>query len=430
MRYTSPTSSLIFQPPESRIARVAARHGLKDLTDDDINFVLDAYNVGYGASPKPFDRDDYDLGYEALLHAEKRTSLSSYEDYFAEEFLKHQEQLHTVLANVNMEDIPGKDYLTKAVRLLKYVKIIEEKAEQFRLMLNLWRELQGALKQMAKVSNDTLAMLAPTGVGNGSGDNDDAVANTVMELALHSEAMLSELVRVARQLDDLSELNKKNAEPRMDPNGENVRIRTIKDYGEIVKAGQQVWGLPRRLRQYKAVTGQLDVREPITYKDRKQVIYILLDVSSSMLYDDGIGVRIGRAAGVIVNRLKAVMAGDAEVFLRCFANMAHEQEYYANSPKSAEVLLKLVTSPSFYKGGGTDFRQPLQVAGDRTKQLVLEGKLRDPEIVIITDGDSAVPEKNVLGGATLHSMQVGEAPVFALSQLAKSSGGIDLFVGA
>lgn len=55
--------------------------------------------------------------------------------------------------------------------------------------------------------------------------------------------------------------------------------------------------------------------------------------------------------------------------------------------------------------------------------------LRDPEIVFVTDGQAFVPDLSVLGGKKLHTFQVGEQENIRLSNLARQSGGVGVYVG-
>ena len=133
--------------------------------------------------------------------------------------------------------------------------------------------------------------------------------------------------------------------------------------------------------------------------------------------------------GIVMNRLRAVIDGDAELHLRFFDRALREQEFHADSPASARELVRIISDPAQYMGSSTGFESTLGAASERAEELLSARGLRDPEIVFITDGQAHVPELSVLDGKTLHVFQVGEEENLELSELARQSGGMGVYVG-
>mgnify|MGYP001557783155 CR=1 FL=1 len=169
------------------------------------------------------------------------------------------------------------------------------------------------------------------------------------------------------------------------------------------------------------------MRDPRTRRAQKQLLFMVVDGSASMLDDGFLGA--SRAAGIVMNRLQAVINGEAELYLRFFDGALREQEFHADSPASARELMRIISDPTQYLGDWTEFAGTLKAAGQRAEEILKARGLRDPEIVLVTDGEAYVPSLSVLGGKRLLVFQVGEEENIALSKLARRSGGVGVYVG-
>lgn len=128
---------------------------------------------------------------------------------------------------------------------------------------------------------------------------------------------------------------------------------------------------------------------------------------------------------MLLNRLKAVVAGEAEVYFRFFDG-APREEHHAATPEEAKALMTQVMSRGNYSGGSTDIRAAVQAAATRINELITSGEqLYKPEICLVSDGEAAVPNREDLGGVRLHVFNV-ECAQQELVELARSTGGVGI----
>jgi uncharacterized protein with von Willebrand factor type A (vWA) domain len=231
-----------------------------------------------------------------------------------------------------------------------------------------------------------------------------------------------EIIRVSRHLDRLSPMRvAKSSKLEADPEGDERRWRPIRHLGEMHKIPQSEWALPRNYRMYRALTGQTPVRERCTRQEKRQLLYLLIDCSGSMKR----GERIAKAGGVLLNRLKAVMAGEAEVYFRFFDG-SPRQEHHAVTPAEAKCLMTQVMERGNFSGGSTDIRAAVRAAVERINELLASGEqLYKPEICLVSDGEASVPNLEDLSGVRLHVFNV-ECAQPKLVELARSTGGVGI----
>ena len=179
--------------------------------------------------------------------------------------------------------------------------------------------------------------------------------------------------------------------------------------GEVGRIPQSEWALPRPYRMYRHITGQTSVRERCIRIERKQLLYIIIDCSGSM----GSGQRIYKAGGILMNRLKAVIAGEAELYVRLFDNTLKE-EHHASTPEEARTLMKYFTGHNF-SGGGTNIPGCVKAAHARIEEIIAQGATYRPELCIVTD----------IPGTKLHAFMV-ECQNPHLAGLARRSGGVGI----
>jgi uncharacterized protein with von Willebrand factor type A (vWA) domain len=228
-----------------------------------------------------------------------------------------------------------------------------------------------------------------------------------------------ELVRLSHCLDELVELKtskKRSRKPSPLPTP-FLRSRGIRDLAELPKVNRVAHGLPDEVFWQRAVERRLPVREFVALEEHKQLIYMLLDCSGSM---SG-GKRIIKAGGILLNRVKAVIRGEAEIYLRLYEGAPHER-MQALTPDEGRQMLKFIRDRGIYGGGSTNHAGAIDAAlADIAEE---GGQFHRCDVVLVTDGDS---------GNTRMTRQPGETKVHvfsvacdnpALRSLATSSGGI------
>jgi len=233
------------------------------------------------------------------------------------------------------------------------------------------------------------------------------------------------MLDISRQLDQLTKLQvRKQRKVEADPAGEEVRTRPIRHLGELPRVAKTAWATRQQNSSYflyQAVTGQLPVRERVTRIEKKQAIFILVDGSGSMN-----GSKHFKATGVVMNRLKAVLSGDAEVFLSVFDTQMGNVEH-AGTPDEARELVKKFSKGNF-SGGGTDIAKAVRAAHKFIVGKIKTGEaLYRPEVVVLTDEDTSITglKKSEIPGTKVHGFAM-EVANKSLVEFARSTGGVGI----
>lgn len=437
-------------PTPTEIREAAAAVELKTWSPD---FVTDLANVAAGGEvlsshqwrhlvePTAGKRDkdgDYVLPVEAdenyTKDAEKARALHqqfpSAENL--EQSIKAHENICAFLRTVAFANVPGNSPIQKAVSLLKIMSEREgwsggaegdplpifiegdpqAEAETLKDLLEDIESLDDLEAQLLEDEEDDEAK----GAGSGHGRMQKTV-KLAEEMQSHKQIWL----RVSRHLDKLAKMKvAKSVKVRPDIEGQDVRQRPIKGFGEMHKLPQSAWALPSSLRNYRIATRAIQVRERVTREEKQQLLYMIIDCSGSMKGD-----RIHKAGGVLFNRLKAVVAGEAQIFIRFFDSRLFE-EYHADSSTAAKELMKRFQKENF-SGGGTKIANCVRGALERIEEIVAEGQLTRPELVVVTDGDDNVSslKRENFGQTRMHAFIV-ECANDTLVELARETGGIGI----
>jgi len=233
------------------------------------------------------------------------------------------------------------------------------------------------------------------------------------------------MLDISRQLDQFTKMQARRQrleEP--DPAGEEVRTRPIRHLGELQRVAKTAWATRQENSSYflyQAITGQLPVRERVTRMERKQAIFVLVDGSGSMS-----GRKHWKATGVVMNRLKAVLSGDAEVWVSVFDTQL-SRVHHASTPAEAREVIKKFAAGNF-SGGGTDIAAAVRAAHKYVDDKIKAGEaLYRPEIVVLTDEDTSVTglKKSEISGTKVHGFAM-EVANKSLVDLARSTGGVGL----
>lgn len=231
----------------------------------------------------------------------------------------------------------------------------------------------------------------------------EEVADQAIAMGKRAEAIM---LRLSRMLDDMTPLSitrEKKAKTSKEPTNW-VRTRGIKQMEELPRIQKVAWSLPAEVFWQRAVDRRLPVREFVEFDTRKQLIYLLLDVSSSMSMDLAGGTsRIDRACGIALNRLKGVMKGDAELYFRTFAGSCGPLTKI-DSPETAKTLFEKVKDKSIYHGGSTDWVLAVNQALEDIHGN--EEAFHRCDIVMITDGTGGKRSEINLGAIKLHVFSV------------------------
>lgn len=360
-----------------------------------------------------------------------------------ERLSEYHQNVADFLATVDFSNVPGGSPLEKAMSLLKLLSsqeggsgggdgtplpIFQEGRPE-----DVSEKLNDVLEEVMSLDESEREMLDPDGDwddqlqegdGTRSGTGGLSALKVAYDLLSDGEKKRT-ILEISRRLDKMSPLRaRKSNKYEPNPAGSESRMRPMRDLSELSRIDKRSWGLRQQNPTYfwyLAATKQLSVRERVERKERKQAIFILVDGSGSMQ-----GLKHTKATGVVMNRLKAVLSDDAEVWVSIFDTQLHETRHAATKEEAKELLKEFERQN--FSGGGTDIAAAIRQAHERIEELMTErNNLYRPEIVVLTDEDSSITSlrREEIPGTRVHgfSMEVSNQP---LVELARSTGGVGI----
>lgn len=360
------------------------------------------------------------------------------------EAMKYHQNVCDFLQAVDLQNFPGGTPLEQAMAMLKLLSKQSggsgggEQGEPLPIFQDSDRPesvaetLHDVMDQVDLLSEEELDMLDPDGKnhevqseedGERSGHKGLNKLKVAEDLLPGTDKRI--MLDISRKLDQFTKLQvRKQKLVEVDPAGEEIRQRPIKHLGELSRVPASAWATRQQSPTYflyKAVTGQLPVRERVTRLEKKQAIFILVDGSGSMR-----GRKHWKATGVVMNRLKAVLSGDAYVFVSVFDTSLSDVDH-ASTPDQARKLIKKFAEKNF-SGGGTDIGGAVRAAHKFIEDLIRQGGLiYRPEIVVLTDEDTSISSVNVsdVKGTRIHGFAM-EVKNPSLVRFAQSTGGVGI----
>jgi Mg-chelatase subunit ChlD len=231
-------------------------------------------------------------------------------------------------------------------------------------------------------------------------------------------------LNISRQLDSLSKMQvRKCKKQEADPNGEEVITRSINGFDELSKLSKSEWASYQTSRSYfwyRVAGKQARVRERVITIEKKQLLFIMVDCSGSM----DSGNRIAKACGILMNRLKAVIAGEAELYFSFF-DTELVKVYSVKTPEEAKSLMETLRNKNF-SGCLTNIDGCMKQAKAEIDKIIAEGATYRPELVVVTDGDDTISSTaKDFAGTKVHAFVV-EKRNPKLVNLAKATGGVGI----
>jgi len=354
-------------------------------------------------------------------------------DVVTDKTMKYHRNVCDFLQTVEIDKFPGNSPLEQALSMLQMLFQKSQSGESgdnseplpiFTENDNSEKEakdLNNTMDQVNSLSQDEKDLLDPENTDSDSkseGEDDNLQKRKLaMDFVNGKQVMLE----VARNLNNLSRMQvRKSKKQEPDPDGSDVRNRPIRHLGEMHKLVKSEWALPEKYRLFRMVTNASQVRERVTTIEKKQLLYIIVDCSGSMEQ----GQRIYKAGGIIMNRLQAVIAGEAEVYIRLFDTQL-KTEHHASNAIEARETIKHFTEKN-YSGGSTDISGCAKAAQTRIEEIIKSGSMYKPELVIITDGEDQISLKaKDFAGSKIHAFVI-ECENKQLTDLAKSTGGVGI----
>jgi Mg-chelatase subunit ChlD len=286
-------------------------------------------------------------------------------------------------------------------------------------------EMHETLDKIDNLSDVEKQMLDPENkvFYESGGKEKNSLAKLQVAKDLQKNSQKEIMLRISRLLDNFTKLQtSKSIKEIADPAGNETRQRPMQDISELARLGGTDWAMYKANKSYfmyQAVTGQMNINERITKEERKQAIFILVDGSGSMN-----GTRHYKATGVVMNRLKAVLKGDAVCYISVFDTEMQKPDFAENQEQATKLIKKFADGN--YSGGGTDIAKAVISAHNFIKNEIAEGKLLyRPEIIVLTDDDSSANgvKSSQIAGTRVHGFAM-ESKNPNLKTLAESTGGL------
>ena len=355
-------------------------------------------------------------------------------------FIAYQETVCEFLRTVDTHKAQGFTPLQKSVSIMKMLSSDKNAGRNTGLrndtdgdaILDLSaQDANKAARQINEINTDINSMpqdeLEMLTSGGGGADKEDNGVPQRIKVANDMAAHKHIWRKVSRELDAMTDFKLLTGrEFEANPEGEDVNNRLIKGLSEFSKVKTTEYALPESYRMYRVATHASGVRERVTRKDKKQLIYMLIDRSGSM--SSKRNMPIHKAGGVLYNRLKAVAKGEAELHFTPFGLYLDPTV----SVKTKEDAAK--TMESFKDGlnvhGGTDIETCVKQALSNIDELLKDETLAEkPEFVIVTDGEDSVsrinPDDFTSRGLRFHAFMVAGRNN-KLLEIAKATGGVGI----
>lgn len=443
---TAPPATYL-SPSAEEMREVASKVGLKSYSKD---LVADLCNLAAGGNinpPSSYRRLVQQRVEERLPAPDPKNGWSLNGRYTQDrqavvidgltKAIKYHQNVCDFLQTAELEKFPGNSPLEQAMNLLKLLAKKKggesggsAEGEPLPIFTDndqsekVGEELNQLMDDIDSLSDDERELLDPNqdaGAGKDNGGDDGLQKMKLAEDMLRGKDLM---LKISRNLDKLTRMQvRRSKKQEPDPAGEEIRQRPIAHLGELNKITKSSWATRQASPSYfmyQAITGALPIRERVTTIEKKQLLYIIIDCSGSM----GSGQRIFKAGGILMNRLKAVIEGEAELFVRLF-DTSLKEEHHASSPSEAKELIRHFTEKN-YSGGSTDISGCVRAAKSRIEEIIAQGATYRPELVIITDGDDKISlTTKELTGIKTHAFVV-ECANKNLTDLAVATGGVGI----
>jgi uncharacterized protein with von Willebrand factor type A (vWA) domain len=207
-------------------------------------------------------------------------------------------------------------------------------------------------------------------------------------MGLLADPLMLEILQVSQKLECIKNMQVgRGIKIFADRKGKEIRRRPIRSYQELPLIGQGAWGIYQKQRTLfwqKMANKEFLIRERISRSEKKQLLYLLLDSSGSLV---GRGSRL--VSGIAFNRLQAVKRNEAICYIS-FYDFEKYPAMRASTPEEAEDCFQKVHSHKY--GGGTRTSVALKEAITEIRQLETSLNVERPDLLLVTDNDEEALE--------------------------------------
>lgn len=253
----------------------------------------------------------------------------------------------------------------------------------------------------------------------------DPTMNEQLELNEHSKDRKMSVLDKISIIGDLGTQFKveKEVDEKVVTNSDLVIKRMMRDYSQLAQVDLYQKLFPTF--PIKLLTKDLIVNVPVTRKEQKQKIIIILDFSGSM--NDSF--KQDWVNAIMIERLKYVLKGEAEVFFSYFVSET-EQLHFQHIHDRDTVYKFWHTFSNDPNGGMTRVGSMVlhiaeEISQKRLCNLDIDLSEEKPEILVINDGDDSIDAKDF--PYKVNAICLGENNR-QLKELCVQSGGKKVFV--
>lgn len=179
---------------------------------------------------------------------------------------------------------------------------------------------------------------------------------------------------------------------------DEMTIKNIEDSNELLRVLPTEFIHDDDVFMQKFVKKELQIKDYQARRLKRQVLYLLIDVSGSMR-----GSRNVYASGVALAFVRQALTEGSTYFLRFFDHGIKQLHTVTNEKEAEKMMDILIRQP--YSGGGTSITNAIRTA---VKDITSDPEgFEKAEIMLITDGEDSVNlSKNDLKKIRLHSTVV------------------------
>ena len=253
----------------------------------------------------------------------------------------------------------------------------------------------------------------------------DPTMNEQLQLNEHSKNRNMSILDKISIIGDLGTQFKveKEVDEKVVTNSDLVIKRMMRDYSQLAQVDLYQKLFPTF--PIKLLTKDLIVNVPVTRKEQKQKIIIILDFSGSM----NVSFKQDWVNAIMIERLKYVLKGEAEVFFSYFV-MDTEQLHFQHIHDRDTVYKFWHTFSNDPDGGTTRVGSMVlhiakEISQKRLCNLDIDLSEEKPEILVINDGDDSIDAKDF--PYKVNAICLGENNR-QLKELCVQSGGKKVFV--
>jgi Mg-chelatase subunit ChlD len=192
-------------------------------------------------------------------------------------------------------------------------------------------------------------------------------------------------IKIKSYLEDSEAMGTDVQRKKVRSNDSNERhTNRMEDYGQISKVNKT--DLMMENFDDKFVKKEINVKEKMKPKQKKQILYMLTDDSASMANLR----KQTYVRAVLMNRLESVVDGKSELHFYSYTGNRYNYREVKDLKQSQELYREIALRRP--PGGGTNIGAVLQETID---EIANKQGYHDPEIMIVCDGDDKVNPSNL-----------------------------------